>query len=64
MQLIVFYVRAEFMRIGCTFSSNVILAAEFGAIFRLIGMGMVQVICRRSLIMLEGVLDILSSWRF
>jgi hypothetical protein len=64
MQLIVFCVRVEFMRIECIFSLNAILAAEFGATCRLIGVGMVQVICRYFLTMQEGVLVILFSWRF
>jgi hypothetical protein len=60
---IVCYVPSGAMRIEFICFSSAISVVGFGIIYRSIGMGMEILIYRRLFLMLEGVLDILFSWR-
>jgi hypothetical protein len=63
MILIVCYALSGVMKIEYICFFNVISAVGFGIIYRSIGMEMEIQIYRRLFLMLEGALDILSSWK-
>jgi hypothetical protein len=63
MILILCYALSGVMKIGYICFFNVISAVGFGIIYRSIGLEMEIQIYRKLFLMLEGALDILSSWK-